>query len=96
MVKQLSRTQWSAHADAVSALCVGYEEIRSSLDYLGGENHESSETQITAQSLRDKLDTLETTFLTIFWNDILRRSNSVSKVLQRENMNLSTATKLHL
>ena len=94
VVKQLSRTRWLAHADAVSALCEGYEEIRSSLDYLGEENHESSETWITAQSLRDKLDTLETTFLTIFWNDILKRFNSVSKVLQRENMNLSTATKL--
>ena len=52
VVKQLSRTRWLVHADTVSALCEGYEEIRSSLDYLGGENHESSETRVTAQSLR--------------------------------------------
>jgi hypothetical protein len=37
---------------------------------------------------------LETTFLTVVWNDILIRINSVSKVLQKQNMNLSVAVKL--
>jgi hypothetical protein len=40
------------------------------------------------------VDELETTFLTVFWNDILIRINSVSKVPQKQNMNLSVAVKL--
>jgi hypothetical protein len=40
------------------------------------------------------MDELEITFLTVFWNDILIRINSVSKVLQKQNMNLSVTAKL--
>jgi hypothetical protein len=37
---------------------------------------------------------LERTFLTVSWNDILIHINSVSKVLQKQNMNLLIAVKL--
>jgi hypothetical protein len=39
------------------------------------------------------MDELETTFFTVFWNDVLTRINSVSNVLQKQNMNLSVAVK---
>jgi hypothetical protein len=39
------------------------------------------------------MDESETTFFTVFWNHILIRINSVSKVLQKQNMNLSVAVK---
>jgi hypothetical protein len=56
--------------------------------------NQSSETRLIAQSLRNKTDELETTFLTVVWNDVLIRINSVSEVLQKQNMNLSVAVKL--
>jgi hypothetical protein len=40
------------------------------------------------------MDDLETTVLPVFWNDVLIRINIVSKVLQKQNMNLSVAVKL--
>jgi hypothetical protein len=40
------------------------------------------------------MDELETIFLTVFWNDILIHINSVSKVAQKQNINLSVAVKL--
>jgi hypothetical protein len=40
------------------------------------------------------MDELKATFSTVFWNDTLIRINSVSKVLQKQNMNLSVAVKL--
>jgi hypothetical protein len=71
VVKHLSKTRWSAHADAVTALNDGYEEIKKSrLDTLLNCINQSSETRLIAQSLRKKMDELETTILTVFWNDI--------------------------
>jgi hypothetical protein len=64
-----------------------------SLDALLNDINQSSETRLTAQSSRKKMDELETT-LTLFWNDILIRINSVSKALQKQNMNLLVVFKL--
>jgi hypothetical protein len=83
----------SAHVDAVTALNGGYEEIKKSLDAFLNYINQSSETRLIAQSLRKKMYELERTFLTLFY-DILIRINSVSKVLQKQNMNLSVTVKL--
>jgi hypothetical protein len=66
VVKHLSKTRWSAHADAVTALNDGYEEIKKSLDALLNDINQSSETRLIEQSLRKIMDELETTFLTVF------------------------------
>jgi hypothetical protein len=50
----LSKTRWSAHADAVTASNDGYEEIKKSLDALLNYLNKSSETCLIAQSLRKK------------------------------------------
>jgi hypothetical protein len=94
VVKHFSKTLWSGHADAATALNDGYEEIKKSLDTLLNYINRSSETRLIAQSLRNKMDELETTFLTVVWNDILIRINSASEVLQKQNMNLLVAVKL--
>jgi hypothetical protein len=92
VVKHLSNTRWSVHVDAVTTLNDGYEEMKKkSLDVLLHDINQLSETHLTVQSSRKKMDELETTFLTVFWNDILICINSVSKVLQKQNMNLSVA-----
>jgi hypothetical protein len=70
VVKHLSKNRWSAHADAVTALNDGYEEIKKSLDALLNDINRSSETRLIAHSLRKKMDEFETPFLTVFWDDI--------------------------
>jgi hypothetical protein len=94
VVKHLSKTRWSAHADAVTALNDGYEEITKSLDALLNEINQSLETRLIAQSSRKKTDELETMFFAVLWNGILIRINSASKVLQKQNINLSVTVKL--
>jgi hypothetical protein len=94
VVKHLSKTHWSAHADAGTASNDAYEEIKNSLNALLNDINQSSETHLNAPSLRKKMDELETTFLTVFLNGILIRINSVRKVVQKQNMNLSVAVKL--
>lgn len=95
VVKQLSDTRWSAQADAINALCEGYNEIRLSLQSIRNDvTNQSLETRLMAQGLEKKLDKLETVFLTILWNEILSRFNAVSKLLQSEKVNLSVAVKM--
>jgi hypothetical protein len=95
VVKHLSKTRWSSvHADVVTALNDVYEEIKKSLDDLLNDINQSSETHLIAQSLRKKMDELERTFLTVLFNDVLIRINSVSEIVQKQNMNLSVAVKL--
>jgi hypothetical protein len=73
---------------------MGTKRLKKSLDALLNDINQSSGTYLLAQSLRKKMDELETTFLTVFWNDILICINSMSKVLQKQNMNLLVAVKL--
>jgi hypothetical protein len=49
VVKHLSGTRWSAHANAVTVLNDGYEEIKKSLDALLNDTNQSSETCLNAQ-----------------------------------------------
>jgi hypothetical protein len=51
VVKHLSKPRWSAHADAVTVLNDGYEDIKKSLDALLNDINQSSETCLIAQSL---------------------------------------------
>ncbi|XP_040203750.1 uncharacterized protein LOC120935756 [Rana temporaria] len=89
VVKRLSDTRWSAHFDAVHALHEGFEKIKNALD-----SEQEVNTRREAKGLSDKMENLETIFLTILWNDILERVNKTSKVLQSEDMNILVAMNL--
>lgn len=83
VVKRLSDTRWSAHTDAVKALCEGYANIQLALDSLACDVDQSQDTRLEAQSLSKKRDKLETVILNLFWNDVLNRFNGVSKTVQK-------------
>jgi hypothetical protein len=94
VVKRLSDTRWSAHADAVKAVSHGYKEIQTALNEIAENSDETTEAAHEAASLRKKMDRLETKFLTILWSDILECFNKTSKTLQKEDMNLEVLLKL--
>ena len=94
VVKRLSDTRWSAHADAVKALCEGYENIQLALDSLADDVQQPKDTRLEAQSLKRKMDKLETVILTLFWNDVLSRYNDVSKTVQKQSVNLGVVVSL--
>jgi hypothetical protein len=62
-VKHLSKRRWSAHADAVTVLNDGYEEIKKSLDALLNDINQSSETRLIEQSSRKKNGRIGNNFL---------------------------------
>jgi Domain of unknown function (DUF4371)/hAT family C-terminal dimerisation region len=94
VVKRLSDTRWSAHADAVHALCEGYTQIQVALDTLANDTNQTEDTILEARSLSSKMDKLEFVILILFWNHILVRYNEVSKTLQKKDVDLSVVISL--
>ena len=94
VVKRLSDTRWSAHADAIKALYFGYTQIQEALKDLAGNEQQRCETRHEAASLLNKLSHLETVFMTDFWHQILERIHKTNEALQKEKLELATAVKL--
>jgi hypothetical protein len=91
VLKRLIDVRWSAHADAVSALDSGYNEIQSALNLIANDEEEEPKTIIEAKSLSSKMDKLENVILTSIWNRILSRFNMVSKEGGRKFIRYSVA-----
>ena len=77
-IKSLSETRWSARANAVKALCAGYDAIKSALLKIGSDDRHNGTTRHDANCLTTSMDTLETAFLSDFWNSVLSRYNETS------------------
>ena len=94
LVKRLSDTRWSARADAVNALAVGYDKICEALESIVTDERQTMESRNEARNLKKTMTKLETVLILLFWNDILTRFNEVSKNLQKIDISLSTVIRL--
>jgi len=86
VLKSLSETRWSAHADAINALHNGYNHIFEALLLIAKNTDKSAETRNKAQSIRKKMEKLETIILTETWNDLLGVINKTSLSLQNNTI----------
>ena len=94
-VKSISSTRWSARDDACHALSKGYVPIKAALEELSEDNRQTPGTRHEANALLTKLSSLEITFMSLVWSQILRRFNSTSKSLQSTQLELSTVVALY-
>ena len=94
VVKSLSQTRWSAHADATNALACSYEEIRQTLKTIEQNENEKPKTKSKAVGLMKKMLQLEYGILTELWATILERFNRTSISLQNPSMDLNSAVHL--
>ena len=81
-VKRVSDTRWSARADAVRAIKLGYTHIKEALAEICDSKEEKKTTIVEATSLMKKMEKYETALMTVIWNTILQRINATSKSLQ--------------
>ena len=95
VVKNLSRTGWSAHADACKSLCASWDEILDALSEISDRVDEKAETRAEASGLLNSLNTLEICFIALVWNEILCQFHSVSKALQSVDIKLPTVVELY-
>uniref|UniRef100_H3A9U5 DUF4371 domain-containing protein n=1 Tax=Latimeria chalumnae TaxID=7897 RepID=H3A9U5_LATCH len=94
VVKNLSETCWSAHADAVTDQQKGYDRIKAALDHLSCDDSQKPDTQIEAQGLSKTMEKLEISIMTEIWYTILERFHKTSAKLQDPKMDLNTAVVL--
>lgn len=81
-VKRVCNTRWSARADAVLALKLGFTHIKQALTEICKPEEEKKGTIVEASSLLKKMDKYKTALMTVIWNTILQRLNATSKSLQ--------------
>jgi len=70
-VKILSNTRWSSRDDACKSLNSSWNEIRNELISITNNLTEKATTRNEAHSILNKLDSLETTFMTVLWDAFL-------------------------
>ena len=92
--KRLSDTRWSARADAINSMAENFEAYKKVSQTLADDSLQKKDTQSDAESLVKAMNKLETCFMTVFWNTILKRINQTSKTLQSETIDLCTAVAL--
>jgi len=87
-LKSLSETRWSARADATKAIVSGYDSIKNALQDIEDDSELTPESRLDAQTLADKMETLEIALMATMWNTILSRFNSCSKAIQAADADL--------
>ncbi|XP_033125537.1 uncharacterized protein LOC117123647 [Anneissia japonica] len=89
--KHPSDTRWSARADATEALFRGYTHFQSALEEISADSSQNGDTRNDANSLAEKMDTIEVAIMCELWNDILKRFDCCSKMLQNATIELTPA-----
>ena len=72
MLKRLSDTRWSSHANATRAFAKGYKDFCSVFSAVSNDYEEKAVTRQEAVGLLNRFNILETGFLTELWDTILQ------------------------
>lgn len=92
-LKKLCPTRWASRYDAVSALRYRYEDVMKALSKIGLTSQKKDERD-EAASLRGAMEKFSFVCLVVLQSKILERTNVVSKLLQSQEIDLSTAVQL--
>ena len=94
-IKTPSSTRWhNCHAASVRALSINYEQYFNLVRDLADDDTQNAETCFKAQSLAEKLATLEFAFMRELWDRILKESHRTSLRLQSPDLYLKAACAL--
>ena len=94
VLKSLSTTRWSRHAESCKSVIVNYEQILNILLQILEDSNEKADSRKEALSLRSKMVTFETAFMLTLWHDILNAMNKVSIYFQKPGLDLFTTVNL--
>jgi len=94
VLKSLSSTRWSCHAESCKSLLKNYDSIIGALNEIANNDTEPADSVREAQSLLDKIMKKETSLMTVIWSKILERINATSIELQKHDIDLSFAVTL--
>jgi uncharacterized protein (UPF0147 family) len=83
-LKTLSKTRLSVRADASKALHKSYHEVVSTLTEIGSDEGQTKDVRSEADSIVEKLKTLELVIMVCIWNCILMKFNAISEKLKKK------------
>lgn len=93
--KTLSNTRWSARAESVNALVLGYDYFKQALNDISIDLTQKLSTRVEAEGLEKQFNSLETALMLSFWNDILETMNKINISLQKTEIEIETVVKLY-
>jgi hypothetical protein len=76
------------------ALIENYLNFRNTLEQIATDPCEKNMTRVEANGLLKKFNSLEIGFMTDFWDEIMKRYNKTSKILQSVDIDLQTAVEM--
>ncbi|XP_033227286.1 zinc finger MYM-type protein 1-like [Belonocnema kinseyi] len=88
-LKSLSKTRWSCHDDATSAIFRNYEGIYAALSVFVESNDAKPDTRFEAAVLQSQMRKLEIAFMIVFCHKVLDRFNKTSKFLQTVELDVA-------
>ncbi|KAF0724553.1 zinc finger MYM-type protein 1-like [Aphis craccivora] len=94
-IKSLSATRWSARDDACKSLNKNWSSVINALSKIAVDTAENSSTRCEAKGILKKIKSLESSFMSIFWGDILERFNACSKKLQSIQIDLGMVIEIY-
>ncbi|XP_060881953.1 uncharacterized protein LOC132953587 [Metopolophium dirhodum] len=94
-LKHPSFTRWSSRDAACLSINENWSEIINALTYIMNATTENNMTRNESQGLLNKLQSLETCFMSILWGFLLNRLNVVSEKLQKVEIDCGLVVELY-
>jgi len=89
-LKKLCPTRWEARHKSLFALKERFVDVLKSLSMILLTSHKSDE-KIVSKSLKNSMESFEFVLMICLWENILRSTQCVSKMLQSQKMNIQSA-----
>lgn len=93
--KKLSVTRWSACSVSCKALFLGFSGFKDSLQVIVDDTLQLNSTRVHAKAIQKWFGELKIGILLTSWHDILTEFATVSKSLQKVDINISLVARLH-
>lgn len=94
-LKHPSFTRWSSRDAACLSINENWSQIINALTYIMNATTENNMTRNESQGLLNKLQSLETCFMSILWGFLLNRLNVVSEKLQKVEIDCGLVVELY-
>lgn len=93
-LKSLSDTRWASRKQATEAVIQSLPAIIKALERIREHPHSAPKVASEADGLHTKLNTFEFIFMLVLWDELLKKTYTLSNYLQKQSLDINTAVEL--